>query len=104
MADPTEFDDVLPENTARRKPEEPMRESLISRLIHMIVIAVMMSFVGTIVGVLAVFQFVIMLFNGRAPNPRLADLGTDVGIWFAKAARYQTAASEDKPWPWSDLD
>ncbi|MBT5294689.1 MAG: DUF4389 domain-containing protein, partial [Octadecabacter sp.] len=28
----------------------------------------------------------------------------DVGIWVAKATRYQTAASEDKPWPWTELD
>ena len=29
---------------------------------------------------------------------------TDLGIWVAKAARYQTAASNVKPWPWTELD
>jgi hypothetical protein len=51
-----------------------------------------------------VVQFVIMLVNNGDRNERLADFGTDLGIWMAKAARYQSAASEVKPWPWTDLD
>lgn len=104
MADPHEFDDVLPENTAQRRPEEPIKESLLPRLFFMIVIGFMISFAGTIIGVLALLQFVILIVNDRKPNERLADLGTDVGIWVAKAARYQTGASEAKPWPWTELD
>jgi succinate-acetate transporter protein len=51
-----------------------------------------------------VVQFIIMLVSGLQPNERLADFGTTLGIWIAKAARYQTAASEVRPWPWSELD
>ena len=40
----------------------------------------------------------------RPERARLADFGTDLGIWVAKAARYQAGASEVKPWPWSELD
>ncbi|WP_281983946.1 DUF4389 domain-containing protein [Thalassorhabdomicrobium marinisediminis] len=104
MADPHEFDDVMPENTARRVPQEPVRENLFSRLIYMIIIAIMISFVGTLIGVLALLQFVMMLISNKTPNERLSALGTDVGLWVAKATRYQTAASEEKPWPWTDLD
>lgn len=104
MADPHEFDDVMPENTARREPEEPVEENLFTRLIYLILISLMMSIASTVIGVLAVVQFIIMLVSNKQPNERIAELGTDVGIWFAKATRYQTAASEVKPWPWSDLD
>lgn len=104
MADPHEFDDVMPENTARREPEQPVDENLVTRLIYMIIIAFLISFASTIIGVLAVLQFIIMLVNNKQPNERLAALGTDVGIWVAKATRYQTAASEVKPWPWTELD
>lgn len=104
MADPNEFDHVMPENTSRREPEEPVKESLLTRLIYMILIAIMISFAGTVIGVLALIQFVILLVNKKQPNERLAALGTDVGIWVAKATRYQTAASEVKPWPWTELD
>jgi succinate-acetate transporter protein len=74
------------------------------RLLYMILIALMISIAQTVLTVATVIQFVIMLVNNRQPNERLADFGTDLGVWIAKAARYQTAASEVKPWPWSELD
>ncbi len=86
------------------QPEPQARENIVLRLVYMILIAIMLSFAGTVLGVLTVIQFVLMLLDKGQPNPRLADLGTDLGIWMAKAARYQTAASEVKPWPWTELD
>ena len=80
------------------------REGLLMRLIFMIIIAIMISFAQTILGVLTVIQFIMMLLNNGEPNDRLAEFGTDLGIWIAKAARFQTAASEVKPWPWTELD
>ncbi|WP_341366532.1 DUF4389 domain-containing protein [Yoonia sp. BS5-3] len=79
-------------------------ENIWLRLVHMVIIAVLMSMASTILGVLTVAQFLIMLFNDRQPNEQLAEIGTTMGVWMAKAARYQTAASEVKPWPWTDLD
>jgi len=81
-----------------------VKESLWMRLVWMIVISIMLSFVSTVLGFLTIVQFIIMLVNNREPNERIADFGTDLGIWVAKAARYQTAASEVKPWPWTELD
>lgn len=79
-------------------------ENIWLRLVHMFIIAVLMSMASTLLGILTVAQFVIMLFNKRAPNDQLAEIGTTMGVWMAKAARYQTAASEVKPWPWTELD
>lgn len=79
-------------------------DSLLMRLIFMILIAIMISFAQTVLGVVTVIQFVILVINNKQPNERLADFGTDLGIWIAKAARYQTAASNVKPWPWTELD
>lgn len=84
---------------------EPERtDSLLERLIYMILIALMISLAQTVLGAMTVIQFVVMLVNNKQPNERLAEFGTDLGIWIAKAARYQTAASNVKPWPWTDLD
>ena len=83
-------------------PEE--KDSLWMRLIFMILIALMISIAQTVLGVTTVIQFVIMVLSKGEPNERLADFGTSLGIWIAKAARYQTAASEVKPWPWTELD
>ena len=79
-------------------------ENLFVRLIYMIIIALMISIAQTVLGFMTVVQFVIMLINNKEPNERIADFGTDLGIWIAKAARFQTAASEVKPWPWTELD
>jgi len=80
------------------------QDDMLRRLIYMILIAVMISLAQTVLGVVTIVQYVIMLLNNKAPNERLSDFGTDLGIWIAKAARYQTAASNVKPWPWTELD
>jgi hypothetical protein len=79
-------------------------ENIWLRLVHMIIIAVLMSMASTLLGLMTVAQFVIMFFNKRVPNEPLAEMGTTMGVWMAKAARYQVAASEVKPWPWTELD
>lgn len=84
------------------EPEEP--DNMLLRLLYMLLIAIMISLAQTVLGVATIIQFVIMLVNNKDPNERLAEFGTDLGIWVAKAARYQTAASNVKPWPWSELD
>ena len=89
-------------NGEQFEPEKPDNMGL--RLLYMIMIAIMISLAQTILTVATVVQFVIMLVNTNEPNKRLADFGTDLGIWMAKAARFQTAASNVKPWPWTELD
>ena len=84
--------------------EPTEEENLFMRLVHMIIIALMISIAQTVLGFMTVVQFVIMLINNKEPNERIAEFGTDLGIWIAKAARYQTAASNVKPWPWTELD
>ncbi len=84
------------------EPEQP--DSMLLRFIYMLLIAAMISLAQTVLGVATVVQFVIMLANKKQPNERLADFGTDLGIWIAKAARFQMAASDVKPWPWTELD
>lgn len=86
------------------QPDPGDQDSLLMRLVYMILIAVMISLAQTVLGVVTLIQFVILLINNRRPNERLAEFGTDLGIWIAKAARFQTAGSEVKPWPWTELD
>lgn len=84
--------------------EPSAKDTLLMRLVFMLIIAVMISLAQTVLGGMTLIQFVIMVFSKSQPNERLADFGTDLGIWIAKAARYQTAASNVKPWPWTELD
>ena len=84
--------------------EGKAQENMAMRLLWMVVISVMLSLAQTVLTFVTIIQFIIILVSGRQPNERLADFGTTLGIWIAKAARYQTAASEVRPWPWSELD
>ena len=86
--------------------EQPAAEKhgIGQRLIYMILIWVMLSLAQSVLTLATIVQFVLMLINNGQPNERLSEFGTDLGIWMAKAARFQTGASEVKPWPWSDLD
>ncbi|MBT8409020.1 MAG: DUF4389 domain-containing protein [Alphaproteobacteria bacterium] len=97
-------DDKIEGRIHGEQPDPGAPDNLGLRLIYMLIIAVMISMAQTVLAVCTVIQFVIMLINNRDPNERLAEFGTDLGIWIAKAARFQTAASEVKPWPWTDLD
>ena len=89
-------------NGEQFEPEKP--DNMAMRLLYMILIAIMISLAQTVLGVATLLQFVVMLVNNNEPNKRLADFGTDLVIWDAKAARFQMAASNVKPWPWTELD
>lgn len=85
------------------QPKVP-KEALGLRLVHVVLIWLMLQLAQTVLTLATVVQFVLMLVNTGKPNERLAEFGTDLGIWIAKAARFQTGASEVKPWPWTELD
>jgi len=70
------------------------------RGLMMIILAMMFGLAQTILGVLAVVQFFWILFS-KEKNQMLANFGLDLGEWLAMTARFQSAASEDKPSPWS---
>ncbi|MCD9146656.1 DUF4389 domain-containing protein [Pseudophaeobacter flagellatus] len=99
MSDPDDINGRL--HGEQFEPEE--QEGLLTRLLYMILIAVMISVAQTVLATATVLQFIVLAVT-KEPNERLADFGTDLGIWIAKAARYQMVASNVKPWPWTDLD
>ncbi|MFN3954794.1 MAG: DUF4389 domain-containing protein [Pararhodobacter sp.] len=77
--------------------------SLWPRILWMVVIAVMISLAQTLLFAVAVVQVLIMATSRGHPNAQLADAGTLIGDWVARAARFNAAASEEKPWPWTPL-
>lgn len=98
------MDDEKIEGRLHGEQPEAAKDGMGPRLIYMLIIWLMLSIAQTVLTVATVIQFIIMLLNSGQANERLADFGTDLGIWMAKAARFQTGASDVKPWPWTDLD
>jgi hypothetical protein len=97
-------DDKLHGRLHGPQPEPGTADNIFLRLVYMLMIWVMLSLANSILTLATVLQFLIMLLNNKRPNARLAEFGTDLGVWIAKAARFQTGASDVKPWPWTDLD
>ena len=82
----------------------PLSENLWARLLYSILIAMLFSLLQSVLGVLAIVQFILLLANGRTPNLNIVKLGASLGRWCDRAARYLTAQTEEKPWPWRPFD
>jgi len=102
MQDPDPMELKEPQGPAPN-PVTPVRR-MGQRLLYVILIAFMLSLTATVLTMVTVIQFIIQLTAKGEPNERLAEFGQGLGIWIAKAARFQAAASETKPWPWTDID
>ncbi|MCC0074490.1 MAG: DUF4389 domain-containing protein [Rhodobacter sp.] len=82
---------------------EPGSRELWPRILWIVVITMLISVAQSLLFAIAVLQIVIMIANRGRPNEELGDFGSMVGAWVAKAARYQSAASDKKPWPWTPM-
>jgi hypothetical protein len=80
---------------------EPEGESLWMRLLWIIILSLLIPIANSVLTAATVLQFILMVLNKKQPNTQVAWFGHSLGDWLAKAARFQTAASEEKPWPWS---
>lgn len=82
--------------TTTYEPEQ----SIWMRGLWMIVIAILIRIAAFILFVATVLQFLLMLI-GKAKNENIAKFGEQMANWFDKAARFQTGASDEKPFPWA---
>lgn len=89
--------------TDKPRADEPLPRDVWPRILWIVVIVFMISVAQTVLLVVAVLQVIIMLTSRGKPNEELADFGCMVGAWVAKAARFQSAASDEKPWPWTPM-
>ena len=97
-------DPSLPPDPTDSAPDSPPPDNLWLRLLWMILIGMMLGLAQTALQIAALLQFVLMLTRQGRPNAELAWFGKRMGDWMAKAVRFQTAADEEKPWPWSPLE
>lgn len=95
--------DQRSETPEASRDDEPRPSEIWPRVLWIFVIVFMISVAQTILLVVAVLQVIIMLTSKGKPNEELADFGCMVGAWVAKAARFQSAASDQKPWPWTSM-
>lgn len=56
------------------------QESLVMRMLWMVVMSVMLSLAQTVLTSVTIIQFIIIPVSGRQPNELLAGFGTTLGI------------------------
>ena len=72
-----------------------------SRGLYMILMGILYSLAGTVLFVVAVFQFVFVLV-GNEPNKRLLVFGHSLSVYIQQLVSFQTFNTEEKPFPFSD--
>ena len=89
---------TLPEPEAP-KPPAPPRPSVWGRGGVMIVFAVLFNLAQTVLLFCAVAQFLWLLIDTKR-NEWIAGFGESLGRWLHAVARFQTGATEERPFPW----
>jgi hypothetical protein len=84
-------------------PAPSQSKAIWMRLLYMVLVAIMSGLAQTALHLMALVQFIVLLTGKGQRNDQIAAFGKAMGEWQANAARFQTAESEDKPWPWSPL-
>ena len=71
------------------------------RGLHMFILAVLFGVAEVVLWVATILQFGWILIAGER-NGRIAAFGEDLADWLARCARFQTGATEEKPFPWAN--
>ncbi len=82
-------------------PGTSEKRSLWVRVLIMILMAMAFHLAATLLGVLALVQFVLVLVTD-GPNERLQQLGRGLGRYFRQLTDFLSFASEEAPFPFSD--
>lgn len=70
------------------------------RGLYMLIFVVFFAVAETVLALLALVQFGWMVAY-REPQPTLKSFGAAMAKWLEQVVRFQTAATEDKPFPWA---
>lgn len=71
------------------------------RGLFMLLMALALHVSGTVLGIVAVIQFVMVLLNDT-PNVRLVSFGRSMGNYMRQIVNYLTFATEELPFPFSE--
>ena len=80
----------------------PQRKALAVRGIQMLIIGMMMNIGFTIIGFLALVQFLWMMFTNEK-NSSIVDLGVNIRDWYGTAIAFMFGNSDQKPFPWENI-
>lgn len=83
------------------KQEYASKRGIWKRGLFMLLFAVAFGIAQTLLNLLAVAQFLWLLF-AREPNQFLLRFGRSLSVWFADVALFLSCTTEDMPFPWKN--
>ena len=94
----TDTNDPRPASSSSSRPAESRPWA---RGVYMLILIVLFAVAETALFLIALLQFGWLIVY-REPQGTLARFGASLGRWLDEVARYQSARSETRPFPWSD--
>ncbi|MEM9147063.1 MAG: DUF4389 domain-containing protein [Pseudomonadota bacterium] len=91
---------ATPEHTADSKAPAVDRGPVWKRGGYMLLFAIAFYVAQGLLVLAALVQFVTIMVMGK-PNGFIADFGRSMAIWLAEVTAFQTAATENRPFPFA---
>ena len=85
------------ENQIQVKDVEP--QNVWKRGLFMLLFAIAFGIGQAVLNAITIVQFLWLLFT-REPNSPLVRFGNSLSMWLGDIARFQTCATDEKPFPW----
>lgn len=82
-------------------PKQMQHESIILRVLWMLLFLLVWQVAQTLLGLLVVVQLIYRLVYG-APNASLMNFGDSLSQFLAQIGRFGSFHTEQKPWPFAD--
>ena len=79
------------------------QDGLWQRLVFSVILLVLFAVAQNLVWIVGLGQFLWMLFAGK-PNHQISAFGARLGIWLKNTVFYVSGMTDEKPFPWKELD
>ena len=80
------------------------RDEIWERFLFSILLLVLFALVETLMWLMTAGQVLWMLFNKNQANDNIAEFGARLCVWLKRAAMYLSGTTDDKPFPWREID
>ena len=81
-------------------PQDDDQPSIWMRGLVMIALGIFFAIAETLLLAMAVVQFLWVVI-AKEKNIAISDFGTSLSAWIADVVRFQTFATEERPFPWA---
>ena len=80
------------------------RDGMGERFLYTLIFLFLFAVAETILWAMTIGQFLWMLFNQGLPNDNISEFGARLGVWMKRVAMYLSATTDEKPFPWREID